>query len=93
MENKTINSLDLLIGTTLFVTIKPLSEHYIYRKLTGILTASDTSLNLLLDQTIENIHYKGEKTEFERRLGMIAVSFETIDKIEIQSREYKKLAT
>lgn len=92
-ENKgTIQSLDHLIGTTLTITIKSLKGHYISRKLTGILTASDTSLNLLLDQTTENIEYEDDDSEIERRVGMIAVPYETIEKVELPLREYEKLA-
>ena len=86
-----IESLDKLIGATLTITIKPVEKHYTYRKLTGILTASDTSLNLLLDQTVENINYEGEQSVIERRLGMIAVPYDTVEKVEISSREYEKL--
>lgn len=88
----TIQSLDELIGTTLTLTIKSLKDHYISRKLTGILTASDTSLNLLLDQTTEHIQYEDESSEIERRVGMIAVPYETIAKVELPLREYEKLA-
>jgi len=91
-EIKEIKSLDQLIGSTLQITIKPLQNYYTKRVLTGIFTASDTSVTILLENTQERVIYEEfPETPVNRSIGMISVPYDTIEKIEMKTYEYKKL--
>lgn len=90
-ETKDIKSPDQLIGCTLQITIKPLKKHYTKRVLSGICTASDVALTILLENTHECIVYDVHPEEtVNRNIGMISVPYDAIEKIEMNAYEYNK---
>lgn len=91
-ETKDIKSFDQLIGCSLQITIKPWEKHYTKRVLTGICTAADVALTILLENTQEYIVYDEYPEKIiNRNIGMISVPYDTIEKVEMKLYEYNKV--